>query len=251
MTTGSALPADLSALLASPVCWGLIVAAFGLWLALPRRGPTFRSFAAILGVAGMVMVAIGLPRFEPAGHQFLFWLLAGAAVVSSAAAVSASNPVYTAIWFAASLLGVAGLFVLQHAQFLGVATIMVYAGAIVVTFLFVLMLAQADGRAVYDRVSWAGSAGPLSILAAAVLVILVAWATASPGTPSQGGSNVLAEEHMAGLGTQLFARHLIAVELVGSLLLVALVGAIAIVMHGNQQPLGEPNSAAGNPEDDR
>ena len=53
-----------------------------------------------------------------------------------------------------SLLGTAGLFLFQGAQFLGVATIVVYAGAILVTFLFVLMLAQPEGHAFYDRVSW-------------------------------------------------------------------------------------------------
>ena len=53
-----------------------------------------------------------------------------------------------------SLLGTAALFLLQGAQFLGIATVAVYAGAIVVTFLFVLMLAQPEGHAFYDRISW-------------------------------------------------------------------------------------------------
>ena len=57
------------------------------------------------------------------------------------------NPVYCAIWFGMTLLGTAGLFLFQGAQFLAVATVVVYAGAILVTFLFVLMLAQPDGRA--------------------------------------------------------------------------------------------------------
>ena len=61
---------------------------------------------------------------------------------------------YCAVWFALSLLGTAGLFLFQGAQFLGVATIVVYAGAILVTFLFVLMLAQPTGRAYYDRLCW-------------------------------------------------------------------------------------------------
>ena len=69
-------------------------------------------------------------------------------------AVTLSSPVYCAIWFALTLLGTAGLFLFQGAQFLGVATIVVYAGAILVTFLFVLMLAQPQGHAYYDRVSW-------------------------------------------------------------------------------------------------
>ncbi len=53
-----------------------------------------------------------------------------------------------------SLLGTAGLFLFQGAQFLSIATVAVYAGAIVVTFLFVLMLAQPEGHAFYDRIGW-------------------------------------------------------------------------------------------------
>ncbi len=77
-------------------------------------------------------------------------------LVSAVCTVTFRSPVYCAIWFALSLLGTAGLFMLQGAQFLGVATIVVYAGAILVTFLFVLMLAQPEGHAYYDRVSWEG-----------------------------------------------------------------------------------------------
>ena len=75
-------------------------------------------------------------------------------VVSAAAAVTFRSPLYCAIWFGQSLLGTAGLFFLTGAQFLAVATVVVYAGAILVTFLFVLMLAQPEGKAPYDRVSW-------------------------------------------------------------------------------------------------
>ena len=72
-------------------------------------------------------------------------MLAGVTVIAAAGAVTFRSPVYCAIWFALTLLGTAGLFLLQGAQFLGVATVVVYAGAILVTFLFVLMLAQPAG----------------------------------------------------------------------------------------------------------
>ena len=81
-------------------------------------------------------------------------VLAAVTVVSAAAAVTFRNPLYCAIWFGQSLLGTAGLFFFTGAQFLAVATVVVYAGAILVTFLFVLMLAQPEGKAPYDRVSW-------------------------------------------------------------------------------------------------
>ena len=232
MNSGAAQIADLNSMVASPVCWGVLIAGLGLWALLSRQ----RTLGIVLGTIGLAVLVVGFPKFGAWDQQVLFWLLAGTAVIASAAAISAQNPVYTAIWFALSLLGVAGLFLLNGAQFLGVATIMVYAGAIVVTFLFVLMLSQPDGKSSYDRVSWARFPVPLTVLAAALLVVLAAWSfESSPPISAQAGGAVASDEHMVRLGTELFARHLVAVELAGTILLVALVGAIAIVIHGKQQ----------------
>ena len=195
----------------------------------------------MISASGLVILAIALPKlsgladFNQWCNQIVFWFLSGVAVACSAAAITARNPVYTAIWFASSLLGVAGLFLFQHAQFLGFATIVVYAGAIVVTFLFVLMLANPEGHAKYDRMSWAKFAPPLMILAATSLVAAVAVSLTDSTPNTIGGTakgSVLAENHMAHLGGELFAKHLVSVEVAGTILLVALVGAIAIVIQG-------------------
>ena len=61
------------------------------------------------------------------------------------------NPVYSALWFALVTLSVCGLFLVAVAPFLAAATVIVYAGAIVVTFVFVIMLAQQSGATVYDQ----------------------------------------------------------------------------------------------------
>ena len=89
------------------------------------------------------------------------------------------SPVYCAIWFALSLLGTAALFLFQGAQFLGVATIVVYAGAILVTFLFVLMLAQPEGDAFYDRISWEGllAASTGALMVGGALTLTLVWGT--------------------------------------------------------------------------
>jgi hypothetical protein len=81
--------------------------------------------------------------------------------------VVSRSPVYAAIWFAMALAGVSGVLLVLGGQFLGVATIVVYAGAILVMFLFVLMLAQPAGLAPYDRVS---SEPLLAAVAGAVLL---------------------------------------------------------------------------------
>ncbi len=131
----------------------------------------------------------------------------------------------------------------QGAQFLAVATIVVYAGAILVTFLFVLMLAQSQGRDYYDRISWepllAAAAG--AVLIGILTMALVGSSVENLPQPDQAGQarNILSDEHVAHLGAELFSRYLIEVEVAGTLLLIALVGTIAIVSHQR-----EPNDAA-------
>ncbi len=76
----------------------------------------------------------------------VFWILAGVTVVAAVGTITLPQPGLLRHLVRAALLGTAGLFLFQGAQFLGVATIVVYAGAILVTFLFVLMLAQPARR---------------------------------------------------------------------------------------------------------
>jgi NADH-quinone oxidoreductase subunit J len=212
----------------------------GLWLLLPRYRMRGRWIGAVLGV---VALGLFLSRIPPLGSlldESLFVVLATVTVVSGAAAMTFHNPVYCAIWFALMLLGTAGLFLYQGAQFLGAATIVVYAGAILVTLLFVLMLANPRGRAYYDRTSWEA---PLSAAAGIVLVGILTMTVGSalPGSAAAGNSlrtqvmrpdqQVDTDSHVAVLGSQLFTRHLVAVEVAGVVLLVALVGAAAIVLH--------------------
>ena len=179
-------------------------------------------------------------------------LLAAVTIVSAAATISMRNPVYSAIWFAMSLLGTSGLFLYQGAQFLAVATIVVYAGAILVTFLFVLMLAQPKGHAYYDRLSWEAmlSAGTGAVLVGVLTMAIDSSMKSEESRPegaaavqaSDHTSDVLAEQHVAHLGAQLFSKYLIAVEVIGTLLLVALVGAVAIVS-GDRKPSDRPKGA--------
>ena len=151
------------------------------------------------------------------------------------------NPIYCAIWFGLTLLGVAGLFLLSDAQFLAVATIVVYAGAILVTLLFVLMLAQPEGKASYDSVSWealfSATAGMIMVGILSMTIGNVFGTSRPPdvepiavATADQLADGVLSPYHVASIGMELFGRHLIAIEVAGTLLLAALVGAAVIVV---------------------
>jgi NADH-quinone oxidoreductase subunit J len=244
-----------------------------LWLLLPngRDNTSTRWLGTLLGLAALAAFIAAGRRLGGLGEEAVFLIVSLVAVISAAATIVSRSPVYAAIWFAMSLAGVAGVLLVLGAQFLGVATIVVYAGAILVMFLFVLMLAQPAGLAPYDRVS---NEPFLSALAGAVLLgvlslsigrlsagpatccALPSRATATPtaaehaaaagvtppaasdtASPAAAGAiataaDPLAENHVARLGGELFGRHLVAVEAAGVLLLVALIGAIAVVSRG-------------------
>ena len=215
-----------------------LLLAIGLWLMLPRGAAWGRSLGAVFVAAGLGLLAAQVPAVGPWAAQSVFFILATVTVLAAVATVTFRKPVYCAIWFGLSLVGTAGLFLFQGAQFLGVATIVVYAGAILVTFLFVLMLAQPEGQANYDRVSWGPRLSAITgALIVGLLMLTLAAVFASPDDAlrprpqfdaQELGGEILADEHMAHLGAQLFSNYLIPVEVAGTLLLVALVGTVAI-----------------------
>jgi NADH-quinone oxidoreductase subunit J len=246
----AALP-TWQACLACPSFWALACGAVGLWLLLPTRLFAGAWLGGLLLAASGALFAYDLPRLGLWPDQIVFWLLALVTLGGGVAMIVSQSPVYSAIWFALSLLGTAGLYFYNGAQFLGVATIVVYAGAIVVTFLFVIMLAQPEGHSRYDRLTWGGAPKVLGVIAAGLLLGILLFMTdrmkaQAQTAPSEQAlaqahanltapSGVLAEKHMANLGRRLWTEHLISVELAGTLLLVALVGAVAIVHCGRSR----------------
>jgi NADH-quinone oxidoreductase subunit J len=146
--------------------------ALSLWMLLPRgvERRLARWLGTGLGVLALAGFVLTGRRLGGLGEEAVFLVVSLVAVVSAAATIVSRSPVYAAIWFALALCGVAGVLLVLGAQFLGVATIVVYAGAILVMFLFVLMLAQPAGLAAYDRVS---SEPLLAAVAGAVLLGLL------------------------------------------------------------------------------
>ncbi len=240
-------------------------AAASLWLLLPRgrESRPARWLGGLLGAAALAGFVLTGRRLGGLGEEAVFLIVSLVAVISGAATIVTRSPVYSAIWFALALAGVSGVLLVLGAQFLGVATIVVYAGAILVMFLFVLMLAQPAGLAPYDRVS---NEPLLSAIAGATLLGLLTLsigrlsadpdcckapskaAALAAGTSTKAAGvdaidaaiagDPLAADQVARLGGELFGRHLLAVEAAGVLLLVALVGSIAVVSrHGD--PSGE------------
>ena len=249
------VPAPSGLLLAASVA----MLAAALWLLLPKSSDTLasRRLGILLGALALVGFAATGRSLGSVGENGVFLTVSAVALVSGLATVVTRSPVYAAIWFAMALAGVAGVLLTLGAQFLGVATIVVYAGAILVMFLFVLMLAQPSGMAPYDRVTnepmLAASAGAvlLGLLSMSIGRLsaieppaccrmpsradAIAAGSAAPVSPEAG-------DEVARLGAELFGRHLFSVEVAGILLLVALVGAIAVVSRG--EAAAEPGREA-------
>ena len=231
-----------------PTFWALAAGALGLWLLLPSRLRLGNSIGSVLVAVAGGLFAYDLPLLGIWLDQGVFWILALITLGAAVATIASQSPVYSAIWFALSLLGTAGLFMYNGAQFLAVATVVVYAGAIVVTFLFVIMLAKPEGHSDYDRLTWGGLPKVLGVITAGLFVGILtfmlgrlkeeaekpfeATAIVQAHENLAAKDGILAEKHVANLGRHLFSEHLISIELGGTLLLVALVGAVAIALHG-------------------
>lgn len=169
---------------------------------------------------------------------------ASAVIVLSGAigVVVSSNPVHAALSLVLTLFGVAVLFVAQEAHFLAAVQVIVYAGAIVVLFLFVIMLIGVDRRENIRQEPLRGQR-PIALLlgvAALAQIVLLSrgddWATGarSVAGPATGeGSNV---ERLA---ESIFTRYLFAFEITSVLLVIAVVGAVTLVRRP-PQPKAEP-----------
>jgi NADH:ubiquinone oxidoreductase subunit 6 (subunit J) len=156
----------------------LLTAALGfaaVYLLLPRA----RRYPPLWGAAatGLALVALGAWLWNTELlliETLLFYTFAGLAIVFGGLMITQRNPVHAALSFAMVVLSTCGLFLLQAAPFLMAATIIIYAGAIVVTFLFVIMLAQQAGLSSADQRSrepfLATTAG--FVLVAAILCVL-------------------------------------------------------------------------------
>jgi NADH-quinone oxidoreductase subunit J len=186
-------------------------------------------------------------------HRILFWLFAAGAIGGALLMITGRDPVHGALWFAVATLSVCGLFLELSAPFLAAATIIVYAGAIIVTFMFVIMLAQQGGASAYDQnprlplagsltsffvlgalaftlLDWQENAAPDDAAAGPQMIAAAAYDAAGEPVVPAGPVRVTAEQSatLQALGRTLFGHYLLAVELGGTLLLVATIGAIAL-----------------------
>ncbi len=153
---------------------------------------------------------------------FFFYLAAAIAVVATVQVVTGRNPVHALLNLVVSLLAVAAVFFLLGAPFAGALEVIVYAGAIMVLFVFVVMMLNL-GRATVEQEQrwlqprvWVGPTALAALLLAGLLKLLLSGGHAPAGLHEVGAKAV---------GIELFGPYLLAVELASMLLLAALVAA--------------------------
>ena len=163
-------------------------------------------------------------------HFYLFGLIA---IASAVAFVTRKSPVAAALWLVNTMFSLAALYAMLEAHFISAIQVLVYAGAIMVVFLFVIMLLNlgqpsdlADARGKWGKLL----AGLLGLALLAQVMALVGKRLPEPFTPG-GGYDAEAVRELGAVGSvaqPLFNEYLLAFELTSVVLLVAIVGAVVI-----------------------
>lgn len=265
--------------MALPLYIASLLGAIGLILALPGTRATAVTNASrlrhLLGLVvfaalpGLVWVAAArfwllngdaAPSGLDSGAWPFYFVFSAISLIAAVRVITHPKPVYAALWFVLVVLASSGLFLTLSAEFIAFAVILIYAGAILVTYMFVIMLASQSGpkgmleSPEYERVS----REPLAAVAAGFLLLAVMLSVVFDQSDIQPnpqaaamsdqelysqvlGDRVDAESRVEGrletgvsvsnserLGVDLFRSNPLGLELAGIVLLVALVGAVVI-----------------------
>jgi NADH-quinone oxidoreductase subunit J len=169
----------------------------------------------------------------------LFWAFAGVAVVSALLCITRRSPVASALWLVVTMCALSAVFLLLDAQFLAIIQVLVYAGAIMVLFLFVIMLLNLGRGGPTDLRGWFGRVVALA-LAAGVAVQLWAlfgavrhggFAAETAAYPLPAGELARLQEARGAVGMvaePLLHQYLVPFEITSVLLLAAIVGAVVL-----------------------
>jgi NADH-quinone oxidoreductase subunit J len=151
----------------------------------------------------------------------VFFVFAGMSAIASLFAVTTRNVVHAALGLAAALVGAAGLFILFGAEFVGLAQVLIYVGAVVILFLFGIMLTSTPGKPVVDN----DQRGLAALVALGVFGVLTGGILATFGSRTIDFDVAFPTTE---LGNAIFTTWILPFEAVSILLLAALVGAIVL-----------------------
>lgn len=175
----------------------------------------------------IVAAVAGSAGYTSTGEAILFWVLAVVSVAGAIGVVAAPKAVYSAIALALTMIALAVLYIAQDAPFLGVAQVVVYTGAVMMLFLFVLMLIGVDSSESLvealrgQRVAAIGAGTGFGVL-------LIAGIGNVSVAGFAGLTEANANGNVEGLAALIFTRYLWAFELTGTLLITATLGAMLL-----------------------
>lgn len=158
--------------------------------------------------------------------QILFWILTVLALFSAIMVISSKNPVHSVLWLVATFFAISGHYILLNAQFLAIVNIIVYAGAIMVLFLFVIMLMNLNNKSKPLKNRWVQIVGILS--GGSLLLVLVAAFRNSEISKNMVEVNTGDAGLINNLGHELFTTFVVPFEISSVLFLSAMVGAVVI-----------------------
>ena len=164
----------------------------------------------------------------------LFYVFAAIAVASALVVVGQRNPMYSAFALIVTLCSMSVIFALLGSPFIAVLQVIVYAGAIMVLFLFVVMLLNAPREEALVRATIPLALGgrPLrvGVVLGTIFFVEIAWALSRVGDRAMGGDAATAAhvQSVRQVGIELFTTHAFAFEVTSVLILVAMVGAVAL-----------------------
>lgn len=160
-------------------------------------------------------------------HKLIFLYFAAVILISAVLTVTRKNPIHSVLYMLLLFFHIAGVFVLLNAEFLAAVQIIVYAGAILILCLFVVMLLSINLEATADRANrfWPWLTG-FSVLIAGEIGLLVVQGRfpADAGHPMREASST----GVGALGIELYTNYLVPFEVASIILLVGLVGAVML-----------------------
>ena len=168
------------------------------------------------------------PRIKTMLDQIVFYFFATLAVISAVLVVTRRNVVQSAIFLITALLATAGIFLQLHAEFLFIVQVILYAGGIMVLFVFVIMLINLDvslHQVQFNRQWWLGLV--LALALGAQLTVAIAVGRAGLPLGEQAPATML-EPSTELVGKVLFSEYMLPFEIASILLLVAMIGAVVM-----------------------
>jgi len=167
--------------------------------------------------------------------EILFWGLSGLTLFSAIMVITSKSPVFSVLWLIVTFFTISGHYILLNAQFLAIVNLIVYAGAIMVLFLFVIMLMNLGKDTEPQKSKWLKLAG--AVAGGCLLLIMVAALRNTESRMTEMGTGEIGL--IQNLGHVLFTEYVVPFEIASILFLSAMIGAVVIGKREMHSPVGK------------